>query len=468
MKHIKYTLINILLLSLMTSCEDLIEIDVPKNEIVSETLFTTDQTATSALIGTYGLLSNYSTGITANLEVVSGLASDELFNHAAITSRVQLSSNNIAADNTILFGIWKGFYRVINNANGILAGLENNDMVSQEAIDQLTGEALFLRALSHFYLVNLFNEVPYITTTNVEANNMVSRDEVSFVYEQITSDLNNAILLLPNDYSFNNGERVRANQSAARALLARLYLYTENWEAAEEQATLVLDQTTLYRLEDNLSDIFLDDPSNNKEAIWQLASLGWLETPGTTFIGDILIPLPFGPISSTAGGTTLSDEMIKLFELEPDDERFNQWVGTAGAYKFVNKYKNGIYNFNPGPPEHVMMLRLAETYLIRAEARVRLGDIPGAQSDLNAIRNRAGLSNTSATTSEEMLDAIAKERQVELFAEGHRWFDLKRTGKASEVLSVIPRKDWQATDVLFPIPAQEIFNNSNLTQNPGY
>jgi len=112
---------------------------------------------------------------------------------------------------------------------------------------------------------------------------------------------------------------------------------------------------------------------------------------------------------------------------------------------------------------------LAEQYLIRAEARTNLGNINGAQEDLNIIRNRAGLDNTTASTPSELLIAILKERYVELFTEhGHRWFDLKRMGFADDILSPI-KEHWQTTDILLPIPETELQMNSNLKpQNSGY
>jgi hypothetical protein len=117
------------------------------------------------------------------------------------------------------------------------------------------------------------------------------------------------------------------------------------------------------------------------------------------------------------------------------------------------------------------VFRLAEQFLIRAEARAHLDKITGANSakaDLNMIRDRAGLPPTVASTKEEMLAAILQERRMELFVEwGHRWFDLKRTGKASEVLSVLKPR-WDPTDVLYPIPYNELQLNPNMMQNAGY
>ena len=129
------------------------------------------------------------------------------------------------------------------------------------------------------------------------------------------------------------------------------------------------------------------------------------------------------------------------------------------------------YKINSGPPitEFYVVLRLAEQYLIRAESRANVDDIEGAQNDLNAIRNRAGLSNTTAIDKTSLLKAIEHERQIELFAEwGNRWFDLKRTGRANTVLGSLKPSTWQATDTLWPIPNSQILLNPSLKQNAGY
>ncbi|HEU4473178.1 MAG TPA: RagB/SusD family nutrient uptake outer membrane protein, partial [Flavisolibacter sp.] len=124
------------------------------------------------------------------------------------------------------------------------------------------------------------------------------------------------------------------------------------------------------------------------------------------------------------------------------------------------------------PPlaEYLIVFRLAEQYLIRAEARMHKGDIQGSISDLNIIRSRAGLPSLPVTlTPVQLATAIEQERRVELFCEwGHRWQDLKRTGRAGAVLSTAKAPNWQSTDELYPIPAVEMQNNPFLTQNPGY
>ena len=143
--------------------------------------------------------------------------------------------------------------------------------------------------------------------------------------------------------------------------------------------------------------------------------------------------------------------------------------GTTFYYPY--KYKKGDdYSSNPPPPtEYYIVFRLAEQYLIRAEARAQQGNIGGGQADINLIRNRSGLANTIASDKGNLLSAVEHERQIELFAEwGHRWLDLKRTNRADQVLGAIKGASWQSTDKVYPIPQSQIQLNPFLTQNPGY
>jgi hypothetical protein len=135
------------------------------------------------------------------------------------------------------------------------------------------------------------------------------------------------------------------------------------------------------------------------------------------------------------------------------------------VYYYPYKYKSLVFGANA---EYYTLLRLAEQYLIRAEARAEQGNVSGAQADINVIRNRAGLGNTTAGDQASLLAAVAQERRIELNCEwGHRWLDLKRTGTASAVLGA-EKTTWTATGILWPIPSSEISANSNLVQNAGY
>jgi hypothetical protein len=321
----------------------------------------------------------------------------------------------------------------------------------------LMGEAVFMRAFLHFYLVNFFGDIPYITITDFRVNTDIIRMPKAEVYEGIISDLIEAKSLLTDDYSFSNGERTRPNQMVAKAMLARVYLYIKNWEYAEREATEVINNSSMYTIEDDLSKVFLP---NSAETIWQLVPL----SPRNTSEGSIFI------LTATPTYVALTSNFLDSFE--SGDKRLNDWVGYysdgINDYAFPFKYK---VQSSTTTEEYYMVLRLAEQYLIRSEARAQQGDIAGAQSDLNIIRNRSSLENTLATDQSSILLAIEQERRIEFFAEwGHRWLDLKRTGRADVVLDSI-KTDWQPTDVLYPIPLEQILKDSNMDdtdQNPGY
>jgi hypothetical protein len=339
---------------------------------------------------------------------------------------------------------------------------------------QLIAEVKFLRAFFYFYLVNLFGDVPLTSTTDYRINNRLPRTPASQVYHFILQELNEAQANLSSDfvdgYLKKTSERIRPTKWAASALLARVHLYLKNWAAAEAQATLVLNNMEL-RLEPDLNRVFL---SASKEAIWQLQPM-----PNSyTTDGYMYILIPLGP-DDIIRPVSLRPALLSQFET--GDTRLEQWIGhitfpASGTsrdttFYFPYKYKVG---FNPPPStkEYLMVLRVAEQYLIRAEARAHQGNLDGAKQDLNQIRARAGLPPTAAMTQQEVVEAIWHERQVELFTEwGHRWLDLKRTGAIDSVMirvAVEKGGTWQPHLKLFPIPQYEIEQNPNLVQNPGY
>ncbi|HSC40346.1 MAG TPA: RagB/SusD family nutrient uptake outer membrane protein, partial [Chitinophagaceae bacterium] len=239
-------------------------------------------------------------------------------------------------------------------------------------------------------------------------------------------------------------------------LLARAYLYKKDYVNAEAEATKVIGATDVsYSLPlDSLAFV-----NTSPEVILQFANLNGFSQFGGYYRTS----------SATAAPSyTLNPVIANAFEA--GDTRRRDWVdsvtvGTTKYYK-IRKYK--LVTATAGN-EYDVILRLAEQYLIRAEARAQQNNISGAQADINAIRTRAGLGNTPAATQAALLAAVAQERKVELFGEmSHRWFDLKRTGQADAVISPLKPATWKSTAVLMPIPVSQIQANGNLTQNNGY
>lgn len=443
----------------LTSCDSFVEVDLPNSQLTGPTVFKERATADAAMGHVYanirdqGLLSGTSFGLSCNL----GAYADELdFYGDTSYSTFYFYNNTLLPSNTAVGNYWNTAYNQIYAANAIYEGIQTSTTLSSADSNNLKGEALFVRGLLHFYLANLYGNIPYVTTTDYRVNSAVSRLSISEVYKRIQADLEQAVLLLPDNY-FTSG-RARPNKSAANAMLARCYLYSGAWAEAANAASAVLNQTNLYQTEPNLEKVFLKVCT---ETIWQLppAAEGRNTDEAATFT------LFSGPPLTVA----LSGSFMEAFS--PNDLRRTFWIGevTNGSHTwfYPRKYKQTTVAVTAS--EYAIVLRLPEQYLIRAEARAQQGDLIGAKEDLNQVRQRAGIGETTALSKQQLLEAILLERRLEFFTEyGHRFFDLKRNGKLDAVLSTI-KIGWNSNDSLLPIPESELSVNPNLLpQNPGY
>lgn len=461
-KKIKLLIIPFLFLS----CEDFVEIEAPDNKMVQDVVFNDDVTAKSAMTGIYNQLhmAAFSNGNTSSVTLLSGFSGDNIRNiNPTNLVRMQFELNEILPENSHNLYLWSSAYNMIYMTNAMLEGLSKSTNISLELAKQLEGESRFVRAFTYFHLVNLYGDVPLLLTTSYRENQLATRDPQSEIYEQIIDDLESAIDLLGANYI--DGERTRVNEFAATALLARVYLYLQDWEKAETLSTKVINENSTYELLTDLNEVFL---TNSKEAIWQISPIGGGGIVTHTNEGSLFV---IDPVLSFLAAIQLQEDFVESFT--ENDKRFIDWIGynqSRNAH-FVHKYKVRYSNTFP-ITEYSMVMRLAEQYLIRAEARAQIGNLPGSIEDLDEIRERAGLDLIAETnpglTQHELLEQILEERRMELFAEwGHRWLDLKRTGKATEVLGE-NNSNWQDTDLLYPIPSQERMKNPNLSQNPGY
>lgn len=444
----------------LLSCKKFSEVPGPNDEVLAEHMFDGEAEATGAVTGIYSemmktplLFSNSGTTIYA------GMSADELryffpgFRDEFVNNQITQTSHNLIS---ALF--WGPAYRLIYIANACLEGLNKSTSIPAPIKSALMGECYFSRALCYFILVNIFGDVPLVLTTDYHITSTLGREAVTKVYQQITDDLLQAQNDLPETYDtlFGGMGRIRPNKWAATALLARVYLYNQEWNKAELNASAVINSTT-YSLPANPADVFSD---SSAEAIWQLHPV---RPDVNTWEGNILLP----PDGNTPPGYLVTDHLFQAFENA--DLRKQTWIGekifNSTRYHYPAKYK--VRNGST-VTEYYVILRLAEQYLIRAEARAQQNKLSESAQDINAIRHRANLANTAASTQEELLTAIENERRTELFAEwGHRWFDLKRTNRINTVLGVL-KPTWQATDALWPIPIDQLRLNVDLHQNPGY
>ncbi|HEX9512366.1 MAG TPA: RagB/SusD family nutrient uptake outer membrane protein [Puia sp.] len=448
--------------TMLTACKKLIEIPPnPPNEITASGQFADSATTMTAMAFVYSYPAPQGTGFAFNdgdLSLCTGLSSDELSVSTGASDPLQLFQYGVTPLNGLVSSLWIDPYAGIYPVNAALSGITASGGLSASLKTQLTGELQFVRALYNFYLVNVFGAVPVVTTTDYAVSARIARNSVDSVNARIMTDLQAAQQVLSASYP--SAGHLRPNLYTVKALLAKVYLYQKNWQAAYNAADMII-QSGVYALEPNLNNVFLD---GSREAIWQL--------PATGNFGGTMEAQNYVPRS---GGTTphypLTSYLVNAFE--PGDHRLQNWAGQAivntgsgnNTFYYPYKYKN-LYGGTP--VEDFMIFRLGEQYLIHAEAAAELGNLGTALSDLNIVRARAGLGATTATSQTDVLTAIMHERQTELFCEwSNRWLDLNRTGAANTVLNA-EKGGFKPYMALYPVPLAQIQANNLLTQNPGY
>jgi starch-binding outer membrane protein, SusD/RagB family len=450
-----FVIIALFALTGSTACKKLVKVDLPDDQLVAGIVFSNDSMANAVVIGLHSnIMSQTRYVLNGAMSVYAGLSADELIRTFSVNNEDQFLNNSLNAANALVGNnIWKAAYAYLYHCNISIEGLQRSTGVSAAVKKRLTGEVKFVRALCYFYLINLFGEVPLVTSTDVDKNARLSRFPVDTIYHQILNDLLDAGADLPDAI-----ENKRPNKMACQALLARVHLFMGHWPEAEMAATSVINSGR-YQLA-GLNNVFV---SVSTEIIFQWAPVVDQHNSSEGF--------SFIPVNATTRPNyAITDSLLLAFET--GDLRKNGWMKTTQpingkTYTYPYKYK---IKSSPITTEYNVVLRLAEQYLIRAEARAQQNRINEAAEDVNIIRNRASLPALAPVMNKsQCLEAIEQERRIELFAEwGHRWFDLKRWNKANTVLSSMKGSYWQITDQLYPIPLSEIEKDPNLVQNEGY
>lgn len=456
-------------------CKKLLNIEPPTTSLTNLSAFNDDYTATAVMTGHYAKLSLGGGGFGfLGISSATSLLADELslWSGYSLSPYVECYNNQLHSE---LSTFWP--YQGLYECNAVIENINVSVDLSPSVKNQLLGEAIFMRSCYFFYLVNLFGDIPMPLTTDIKVNALLSRTPKDLVYRQIIADLKEAVSLLSSEYLngglkfyVSNTQRVRPTRWAAMALLARTYLYTGDYANAEITSSELINHNALFNLT-ALNEVF---KANSREAIWQLQGV---QDNMNTNDGNVFILNETGPDENRP--VYLSETLLSAFESGDARKTDGNWVNsvtttTGETYHYSFKYKLQFPS-DPGQ-EYQMIFRLGEQYLIRAEARAKLGNVSGARDDLFAIRRRAGLADGTLTANDQasLLTAVMHERQVELFTEmGHRWLDLKRTGTVDAVMRVeAPKKGpgitWESTDALYPLPFDDLQRDKNLTQNAGY
>ncbi|WP_423128051.1 RagB/SusD family nutrient uptake outer membrane protein [Gaoshiqia sp. Z1-71] len=441
---------------LLSSCEDLVEVGDPNNQLGTTQVFEDVQTANAALAGLYAGLRDQSVISGAGYYTVSTLAAsyaDDLECHNNDQNgAMDLYQNQQQETNRMITSIWSTAYKQVYYANAIIYGTENSAALSTENKNRLKGEALFIRSLLYSYLQQLFGDIPYTTSLDYRYNRSLSKTEAASVLEQLELDLKEAVSLLEDHYR--DSERIYPNRKTAQLLLARIYLLQEEWVLAEQAAENIL-QSPLYQFQADLNEVF---HKTGTHILWQLK-------PQNS--GDAAKEAGFYYFTGAAPNAyTLTEDLVGSFA--DNDLRKQAWTTEVSynnkSWSRPYKYKNRLDNTN----EYSAVFRLEEVYFILAEALARQNRVDEALPYLNATRERAGLEALASLSSEGFWDELPAEKRREFFTEfGHRFFDLKRLGRLDELSSL--KTNWEEHKRIWPLPQSELLLNSNLRpQNPGY
>lgn len=451
MKKTKYIFVAFLLLTFL-GCDNILDVE-SQQSISSDAALSSPENVKKTLIGAYDNMGDVDVygGWMYVLPDLMG-AGREVQYTGTQPPPGEVYQKDITVTNAFIRDMWLDSYRVINVANNVLSAV---DVVEQGDQDRVEGEAKFIRGAVYFQLVRLFAKdfndgdptqnmgVPLSleATETIDETANIPRSSVQEVYDQVLSDLKAAKDLLGQE----SPSYIYGDSFVASAFLARVYLHMGEYELARDEANRVITQGP-YSLVSEYSSVFNNSSTNTSEDIFA--------TQVSSQDGDNALHGSYA--SSDEGGgnafsTIITQPHLDLYESQ--DDRLAFFYEDNNGNWHPGKWKNQYGNVN--------VMRLAEMYLIRAEANNRLDESVGATptEDINRLRDRAGLGDLPSPVT---LDEILQERHLELAFEGHFLFDLKRSqGSVSGIA-------WDSPRLVFPIPQREIDANDELVQNEGY
>lgn len=449
---------------MLNSCDKQLEEPRPQASLDNTLAITNAANADVALTGAYDILN--SANYYGNQAVYFGdLAADATYQSGTFPTLFEMDNNALLPNNTNTTALWTSVYNGINRANNLIARMPTlTDPLLDATVngvktrDRILGEATLLRSLHYFTLVRFFGGVPLILTpTNgIDETVRVARNSEEECYAQIIKDALQAETLLPTAYPAAADTRGRSTKAAAQGLLSRIYLTRRQWREAADKAALVLASAS-YRLVTPYSSIFTT--KNSTESVWEV-QFNTTDQNGITFH---YLQAPQGRRENAP-----ATELINTYTA--GDQRLAASIGKTGSATAALTQANAVvtkYNRASTQDDPVYLIRTAEVILNRAEALAEIA-YPSAEALtlLNQVRVRAGLAALTDALVPTIADfrlAMERERFLEFAFEGHRWHDLKRTGRAQTVLKLT-----DATKLLFPVPQRDRDANPNLTQNPGY
>ncbi|WP_202928957.1 RagB/SusD family nutrient uptake outer membrane protein [Chitinophaga agri] len=434
------------LLLLLTACRDFLDVE-PKDAVSDETTIVDKTSAQTAVRGIYRQLGD-DDYYGALFQTIGYLSGDNIQWTGSQSVIQQFISHAVKADNTNVATVWTGIYSTVNRANQVIDKLPavTDASLTADERNTLLGEAYFVRALAYFDLARTWGGVQLVikATSNINDTKGLKRSTLEQTYGQVLKDLHAAEPLLPETTN-----RYRATRKTVWALLARFYLYQGDWAQAEEYSSRLIGDAK-YQLIKPYSAFFANNVVATNESIFEIN----YSANNTSAHRGYWQP----PANNGTRQWAPSDAFIALVNDPAIGGNRNSAVAVTNQGLW---YGNFYYRSPATDPAYV--LRIAEQYLIRAEARAQLRNLEGALLDLDAVRDRAGLPASTATSQADILLAIEHERRLEFAFEPHRWYDLVRTDRAAAVLGVTDVRKY-----VMPIPAIELNADNALEPNPGY
>lgn len=490
----------------ISSCsDDFIEV-ANKETLTDSSFWQTEDHALQALTATYGALHGADGSKWTFFEeiyVAMAYRADDQINNTAETYGRNLASFSNTTEDSGPNNIWKTSYAGISRANQILEKVPNIEALSQETKDVIVAEAKFLRAYYYFWLVTGFENVPLVTTFEVELQNLFpEQSESSVIWSQIEKDLTEAEANLLTEHAAE--WKGRATKGAAKALLGKVYLFQEKWPQAEVKFAEVVAMD--YALLDNYADNFNGNSENGPESIFEVQFSGDRSNGNDErqVFNFEISPYAFGGWELFFPSKWLVDEMKtdvdangdpservyeSIFFDDPKSDMYSMEATAKIPYSDVAENLNNPnyfkkYSFNTDEEfyngTNITLIRFADVLLMYAEALNENGKTPEAIIEVNKVRERGNAVPLTTMTQTELRNQIRHhERPVELAMEfGIRWFDLYRWQRGSTATESIKStleahnkpfsENFQDKHIVFPIPLQEININDKLQQNPGW
>ncbi|ABG57841.1 RagB/SusD domain-containing protein [Cytophaga hutchinsonii ATCC 33406] len=456
MKRIVFLVSIIIITATVFSCKKMLD-PKPVNAVSDENPIFDLTSSQTALRGVYRALGN--TGYYGESWVTLGFFPSGDIKNLTTGGASNLVTVNYRSDDVNFSTTWNAIYMTINRANNVIAKVPavTDPLLTTALKNQYVGEAKFIRALCYFDLARGWGGVQLVleptgSLTNIPAR---SRSSLEDTYTQILKDLADAESLLNPTAALN---KIRVTKETVWALRARVHLYKQEWALADEYATKLIAPGK-YILVKPFNAWFANGITASDESIFELE---FSPQNPSTIRAQMQHPTNNGTYRYAP-----TDAFVEILRTPAIAGGRRALIDSATQKGITQWFGNLYYRSTATDPAYI--LRIAEMYLIRAEARAHTGDLSGSLDDLNEIRKRADVPLSASATEEDLLLDIENERRLEFFLEPHRWFDLVRTGRAKVVLeglsSATKVDSWEN---VFPIPNLQIQLDKNLIQNPGY